>query len=289
MKVTGFTIIKDALKFDYPVVEAINSILPLCDDFIVAVGKSSDNTTQLIQNIGSSKIRIVNTEWDHTVRSGGNVLAVETNKALAEIPVDSDWVFYIQGDEVLHEKYHDELRRVLLLYKDDKKVDGLLFSYLHFYGSFDYVGSSSKWYDYEIRIIKNNKNIYSYRDAQGFRKGNNVKLNVKQVDACIYHYGWVKAPEVMQQKLISMNKHWHDDEWINEHVAGAVDFDYSSIDELQRFSGTHPEVMATRIMEKNWKFDYDISHNKFSFKETIKKILRKYFGWDVGYKNYKIL
>src|SRR5690606_2696723 len=155
MKVTGFTFVKNALVYDYPVVEAIQSILPICDDFVVAVGKSDDDTLELIQSIDPSKIRIIETEWDESLREGGRVLAVETNKAFAEVAADADWAFYIQGDEVVHEKYLPVITDAMKRYKDDKQVDGLLFKYLHFYGSYDYVGASANWYNHEIRIIKN--------------------------------------------------------------------------------------------------------------------------------------
>ena len=142
MKVTGFTFIRNAVKYDYPVVEAIKSILPVCNDFVVAVGKSDDNTIDLIQNIDKQKISIIETVWDDSpeMKKGGRVFALETDKAFQAIPADSDWAFYIQGDEVIHEKYLDNIYLSMERFKDDIQVDGLLFNYLHFYGSYDYVG-----------------------------------------------------------------------------------------------------------------------------------------------------
>jgi len=204
MKVTGFTFIRNAIKLDYPVAESIRSILPLCDDFVVAVGNSDDSTLDLIRTIDEKKVRIVESVWDESpeMKKGGKILAVETDKAFREVPHDSDWAFYIQGDEVVHEKYLPAIKSAMNKWKDDKAVDGLLFNYLHFYGSYDYVGYSPRWYNHEIRIIRNDKKFYSYRDAQGFRKDDNLKLNVKPVDAYVYHYGWVKEPSVMMKKLI---------------------------------------------------------------------------------------
>ena len=288
MKVSGFSFIKDAIKYDYPIVEAINSVLPICDEFVIAVGKSSDSTLELIKSIPSEKIRIIETEWDEANREGGRVLAIETNKAFAEVAADSDWAFYVQGDEAIHEQYLDEVHNAMLKYKDDGRVDGLLFNYLHFYGSYDYVGSSSKWYNREIRVIRNDKSIYSYRDAQGFRIGENKKLNVKPINAYMYHYGWVKDPRVMQQKQENFNKYWHDDQWMDENIAKVEEFDYANIDQLQHFTGTHPKVMQKRIATKNWKFDFDLSMNKTSRKEKIKRFLSK-LGIETGYRNYKII
>ncbi len=170
MKVSGFTIIRNAIKNDYPVVEAITSVLPICDEFVVAVGKSEDATYDLIKNIPSSKIRIIETVWDDTLREGGRTFALETDKAFEATSPDAVWCFYIQADEVLHEKYHDTVRDAMIRFKEDKLVDGLLFNYKHFYGSYDYVGESWQWYRREIRVIRNNRNIFSYKDAQGFRK-----------------------------------------------------------------------------------------------------------------------
>jgi hypothetical protein len=289
MKVSGFTFIRNAIKYDYPVVEAITSILPLCDEFIVAVGKSEDNTLQLIKDINSPKIKIIETVWDDTLRKGGQVLADETNKALKAISPDSTWAFYIQADECIHEKYLPAIKEAMLKWKDDKTVEGLLFNYLHFYGSYDFVGDSRRWYRKEIRIIRNDKNISSYRDAQGFRK-NGEKLKVKQVDAFIYHYGWVKPPKMQQAKLEVFNRLWHDEEWMKKNIKNADEFDYSGIDSLVRFNDVHPSVMQQRIKNKNWQFNFDPTQKKISFKSRVLMFVERATGWRVGeYKNYKII
>jgi glycosyltransferase involved in cell wall biosynthesis len=182
MKVSGFTFVKNAVKFSFPVVESITSILPICDEFIVSVGDSDDGTLELIQSINSPKIKIIRSVWDNSLREGGKVLAVETNKAFDAVLPDSDWAFYIQADEVVHEKYHAEIKAQMQRWKDNPEVEGLLFKYLHFYGTYDFLGDSRKWYRNEIRIIRNDKTIRSYKDAQGFRKSDQ-KLKVKPMDA----------------------------------------------------------------------------------------------------------
>ncbi|MDX2195476.1 MAG: glycosyltransferase family 2 protein [Cytophagales bacterium] len=290
MKVSGFTFIRNAIIYDYPIVEAIQSIMPLCDEVVVAVGKSDDNTRELIENINSSKIKIIDTVWDDTLRSGGSVLAVETDKALKAVSSHSDWCVYIQGDEVLHEKYINTVTNAMNKYANDSNIDGLLFKYLHFYGSYDYVGASPRWYPYEIRVVKNNPAIHSYKDAMGFRKNGNTKLNVKLIDAYIYHYGWVKMPAAMQKKQENFNKYWHQDDWVDKNVAKTPQFEYDkNIDSLTPFQDTHPQVMLQRIAQKNWHFDHDISMNKFTPKEIIKIWLKRYTGIEIGYKNYIIV
>ncbi|HLP73139.1 MAG TPA: hypothetical protein VK155_09570 [Bacteroidales bacterium] len=290
MRVSGFTFIRNAIKLDYPVVESIKSILPVCDEFVVAVGNSSDDTLNLIRNIGDKRIRIIETVWDESpeMKTGGRVLALETDKAFKAISPESDWAFYIQGDEVIHEKYLDRIREAMIQWKDDEKVDGLLFNYLHFYGSYNYTGSSPRWYNHEIRIIRNRNNFYSYRDAQGFRKDDNKKLNVKPVDAYVYHYGWVKEPSVMMKKLINASSFYDGLKWL-KRAGNEEYYDYSTVDSLSYFENTHPQVMHEHIARKNWDFDYDISFNRLSFRYRAKIFLRKYLGINSFYENYNLI
>ncbi|HEX9509779.1 MAG TPA: glycosyltransferase family 2 protein, partial [Puia sp.] len=205
MRVAGFLFIRNAIKYDYPVKEALLSLLPLCDEVIVCIGNSEDDTEQLIQSIQSPKIRIYHSVWDDTLLEGGKVLAIETDKAFDHVSAAADWCIYLQGDELIHEDDYASIRENMARYKDDPQVEGFLFKYRHFYGSYDYLGDSRRWYSHEIRIIRNDKNIRSYRDAQGFRK-NGQKLQVKPLDAYIYHYGWVRHPSQQLQKHLNFEK-----------------------------------------------------------------------------------
>lgn len=288
MFVSGFTIIRNAVKLDYTIVQAITSILPICDEMVVALGNSDDTTRELLESIGSDKLRIIDTVWDDTMREGGKVLAVETNKALDAVSDKADWCFYIQADECVHEKYLPAIKEAMEKYKDDKRVEGLLFNYEHFYGSYDYVGDYKRWYRREIRIVRNDKRIRSYQDAQGFRIDGR-KLNVKLINAYIYHYGWVRHPKYMQEKDRTLSQYWHSDEYLEKHKS-AEEFDYSGVDSLAKFTGTHPKVMQERIDKINWTFEHDISKKNLKFKYRILYWIEKKFGWRIGeYKNYKII
>lgn len=290
MKVVGFTFIRNAVKYDYPVAEAVRSILPLCDEMIVNLGNSQDNTADLIEGIDSQKIKVYHSVWDESLMQGGRVLAVETDKAYSHIPDDADWCFYIQADEVIHEKYYTAIRSAMEKYKDDRRVEGLLFKYKHFYGSYDYVGDTRKWYDHEIRIIRKDPQIASYRDAQGFRK-NGRKLRVKEIDAWVYHYGWVKHPELQLQKILGFEKLYDGHAMASRISREATrQFDYSGIDSLTRFTGTHPSAMHERILRQNWSFEHDISRKNFTLKGRILHWLEKLTGKRLfDYRNYKII
>ena len=290
MNVSGFTIIRNGEKFDYPFTESIRSVLPLCDVMVVAVGNSEDRTREIIEKIDSPKIKIIDTVWDDTLREGGRVLAVETDKAKAALPANTDWGIYIQADEVLHEQDYPAIRKAMEQNLDDKRVDGLLFDHLNFYGSFDYIADSRKWSYKQIRIIRNDSSITSFRDAISFMK-NGKRLNVKKIDAAVYHYGWVRRPDAMQQKLETFNKMWHDDQWMEQNFEKTDTFDYANIDSLAHFEGSHPAVMLARIARMNWHFSFDPTQGiKLSPRLRLLNWLEKKYGIEIGkFKTYRII
>ena len=291
MKVAGFTFVRNALLYDYPVVEAITSILPICDYFVVAVGRSDDDTLALVRSIGDPKIHIIESVWDDSLREGGRVLAFETDKAFQAIPAEFDWCFYIQGDECVHETDLPVIRACMQQYLQGTKTEGLLFHYRHFYGSYDFVGMSRRWYRREVRIVRNDKNIFSYRDAQGFRKkdgSSGKKLKVKLIPAHIHHYGWVRHPGVQQQKQRSFKRLWLSDDGVKKQVGGADAFHYDGAEPLQRYEGTHPKVMLPRIQAQNWQFDTNPANMQWPLKDRISNWVEKLTGWRPGeYRNYE--
>lgn len=285
IKVCGFTFVKNAVKLDFPLVESINSALPLCDKFIVVLGDCLDGTRELIERIGSSKVVIIDSVWDETQKKGGRVYAVETDKAFQAIGPEFNWCLYLQADEILHEQDYPVITEAISKWHKHDDVDGFLFNYHHFYGSYDYVGASRKWYRKEIRIIRNDKSIYSYRDAQGFRKKGR-KLSVIPVDAAIYHYGWVRPPEFMQRKCDEVKQYYSGETPENR----VYEFDYEqSFDALAHFTGTHPEVMKDRIAEKNWQIKVDTSKIRMKLKYKLLFYFEKATGIRLfEYKNYLI-
>ena len=289
MKVSGFTFIRNAVTNDYPVKAAIESILPICDDFYVAMGLPDDGTKNLIESINSPKIKLFTTTWDESLRTGGRVFARETDKAMDAIPPDTDWAFYIQGDECVHEKYLPVIYEAMERYLHDPLVEGLLFKYLHFYGSYDYVGSSRGWYRNEIRVVRNNKAIRSYRDAQGFRI-NDRKLRVKQIDAYIYHYGWAQSSKGLANKVHNFSTFYSGEQAVK--TAPKAEFDYSNSARMLKFSGDHPAVIRERAANSAATFSPEEfkGMEKLSLRRRLLQKLEDMTGYRLGeYKNYRII
>jgi hypothetical protein len=297
MKVSGYSYVRNGLKYDYPFVQAIRSILPLCDEFIMVVGDSEDGTREAIEAIGDQRIKIVDTVWDEQMRTAGRVFALQANTGLDH--VTGDWAFHIQADEVLHEDDIPCVRAAMEKYDDDPKVEGFLLRFINFFGDYRHYGPSRRYHQCEIRITRNDPHVRSYRDSQGFRifehperqweeKGR--KLHVIPLQARIFHYSHVKNPALQIKKRAEFVRRYHPDEVVQEWLRTNQGFDYQDYDYLKVFEGEHPAVMKKIIEAQDWKFRYDPSRNDMSPKEKLMRALE----WLTGkqffiYKNYKIL
>ena len=290
MKISGFTIIKNAVIMDYPIVEAIQSILPVVDEMVVLIGDGEDDTEALIRSIGSDKVKIHHSVWNPGLRSGGVVLAEETDKAFKLIDPEADWAFYIQADEVVHENGHAAILEACRKYKDDRRVDVLVFPYKNFYATYDYVGDSRRWISMEGRVIRNDKTISSYRDAQGFRRNGRKLQGILVPEVTVFHYSWVKSPEQMGTKHKYISRYWFDDEGLKQHQIQEL-FDYiGDYDSVERFTGKHPAVMEKRIAEKNWQIELDTTVKRFSTKDRILYWIEKKIGKRLfEFRNFRLL
>ena len=262
MKVSGFTIARNAILYGYPIAESLRSLLPLVDELVVAVGDSDDNTWELVSGIGDRKIKAFRTVWDMTKREGGAVLAEQTNIALAECT--GEWAVYLQSDEILDDAEIPIVRRRL---EDHLKqaTEGLSFSYVHFYGSYATVQDNwCIWYRREVRAVRTGKGIVSVGDAAGFKikDGGRLRRLIRaDAGAHVYHYGWVRPPGVMVEKRRHAQRLYYDDAKMADiPVADRVDPQqpFYHLGHLRLFHGSHPSVMQHLVAEQEWTFESGI-------------------------------
>lgn len=301
IKISGFAMVRNADKYYFPIKESIESILPIVDEFIVALGNCDrdDRTEEIIKSIGSDKIKIFHRTWDESLFIDGLIFQVETNFALSQCT--GDWCFYLQADEVVHEKDLVTIQEMCQKYIDKPEVEGFLFKYKHFWGDYDHILNFHSWYKNEIRIIRNNINISSYKDAQSFRL-NKRKLNVKKINAEIYHYGWVRPPQLMIKKKKEQNTMHHGVE--NTEQTNEKDeplFDYGALGNIPLYNGSHPSVMQERINSISWKKNLNytreakLNRGKTNHERTkyiiISWIENKLLGGKqlFGYSNWNVL
>jgi len=234
-KISGFTIVRNAIRLDFPVEASIRSILPICDEVVVNVGRSEDETLELVRSISDPKLRIMETEWDMSRRN--SVLGLETQRAMQACR--NPWGVYIQADEVLHERGSQELASCIQRYDSDPQVEGLLVRYIHFYGGFETVATHRRWYRREVRALRlaPELDIRPYQGAQGFRVGPaNRKIRARLTEAEMFHYGWARPSRALKEKreLGRTLYPWRDASESRPLLAW--------IPGIRRFTGTHPAV-----------------------------------------------
>lgn len=297
MKISGFTILRHGTKFDYPFLESLRSLLPLVDELVVNVGLGEDDTLDRLiafaESEGRGKVVLFESDWpldDPEKRRGGQILAEQTNLALERCT--GDWCVYLQADEVLHENDLPEIRRAMATNLENPEIDGLLFRYVHFYGSFDVVRNSRSAYRREVRIIRRGTGARSVGDAQSFRLPHGEKPRVALLTASIYHYGWVRPPEVMKEKTFFMDTLYHGGERTgSDGTATGDNYRYKKIWGLYPFRGTHPSVMHARIAAKKWTWDLTRSPLEWTLGDA-KKIALDLFERATGvrlfeYRSYR--
>lgn len=313
MKISGFTLANDKLEhLYYPFVESIQSILPIVDEFVVALDDKVGNVRAQILAIGSDKIKIIDTTWDTEKYKDGTILAQQTD--IAKQHCSGDWLFYIQSDEVLHEKYLPIIKKRCEELLHDDEIEGLLFDYKHFYGDYDHYLQSHGIYPREIRVIKNIPDIHSWTDAQSFRripnfdyvnyrqKKDTFKLKVAKVNATMYHYGWTRPPNLMQNKRKNLHTAFKGEQKVTKMFEKASDtFDYGALGNLYKYKETHPKVLLERIKEFDWadQLNYTKKHqlNRPLHKhEKLKNIILSKIENNLlggrtifGYSNWKLL
>ena len=254
MIVSGFTFVRNVLKLDYPFLESIKSILPIVDEMVINVGDSEDATLDLVRSIKDPKIKIIESIWDMSLRKDGLIYAQQTNIALANCRKDADWAFYLQADEILHEKDYEGFLTSMRTHKDNRRILGLMSRYKHFVGDFN---SLDPWaYRRAMRIVRPGGSVISVGDAVGFARasdtlylGKNERDLWEYTPGHIYHYGWVKSPALLREKVRTQV------EWYWEGTPNPTDSQVLSLKEfmperyyiLKDFKGTHPKVMEERI------------------------------------------
>jgi glycosyltransferase involved in cell wall biosynthesis len=234
---SGFTIVRNAVGLDYPIVPAIQSILPLCDEVVVNVGRSDDGTRDLVAAVGDPRVRILDTVWDFG--RGSETLSIETNRAMAACR--GSWGVYIQADEVLHESGAAILRDAVRACDGEARVEGLLVDYLHFYGDFDTLATNRHWYRREVRVVRLGRDIHSFHDAQGFRAGpERRRVRARATGARMFHYGWARAPQSLRAKLAASREIFTTEPARHAARRERAQLEWTPL--LRRFTGAHPRA-----------------------------------------------
>jgi hypothetical protein len=285
MKVSAFTFIKNGQILGYPFLQSIQSIIPIVDEFIINVGKSDDNTLELVKSISSPKIRIIESEWNDSMQHSGYVYGQQ--KMIAQFNCSGDWAFYVECDEVYHEDDLKQITKSMNIHLHDPNVEALVFDFIHFYGNSNSVLNSPGWYRSEARIIKNSVRSYApdglfWVVLESNRKGRYPKA--KHTGVNCYHYGWVRSEDQMNLKSEKGQKYWG---------SAPVKIKYNQMDQtiIQEFHGSHPKIIQDWLPKDVGLYMVDSSYKVTSKqkKHRFMMKLEKFFGLELSKKHYKLV
>jgi glycosyltransferase involved in cell wall biosynthesis len=246
--VSGFSIVRNAVRFDYPVLESLRSLLPLVDELVVAVGRSDDGTLEAVRSLDDPRLVVIETVWDDSRRQGGRVLAEQTNLALSRC--NHPWAFYLQADEVVHEDDYERIRAALARHGTSPDADALSFRFIHFEGTYAYVNPLR--YRRQCRLVRNDGRLESVGDAAGFGRRDGRPVRRHSSGARIFHYGWARAPGALREKTLAFEKLWHDDAWIAARLGDVPAEALGDVDLAFRWRGRHPAAMRERVGAMSW-------------------------------------
>src|SRR5208337_1500004 len=121
MKVSGFTFLRNGQRLGYPFVASIRSLLPLVDEFVIALGPCADDTEKMVREIADSKIRIIPTQWNERLQPDYSVkgFVYGQQKSIALFNCTVDWAFYLEADEVVHEQDLPKIRAAMERHVND--------------------------------------------------------------------------------------------------------------------------------------------------------------------------
>jgi glycosyltransferase involved in cell wall biosynthesis len=284
--ISGFTFIRNGVELGFPFEQSIRSLLPLVDEFVIAVGASRDDTLARIQALGDPKLKILQTAWNERMADRGFVYAQQ--KMIAQYACTGDWAFYLEGDELVHEAELDRIRASVERHHANPEVEALVFDYYHFYGAPSFLATSPAWYRRECRLIRNTIRSYA-PDGQYWlvtsRHRSPRYPRAALADAHIYHYGHVRKRSYMQHKLDQTSKYWG---------KSAPEANYGRIDPraISPFTGTHPAVIQDWLAsEAEHSFAPDPAHvlTRRERKHRVSMQLERWFGWDMSHKHYRLV
>jgi len=289
MKISGFTFLRNGQLLGYPFVESIRSILPIVDEFVVALGPCEDQTEKMIAGIGDSKIRVIRTAWNERIRNDLKLqgFIYGQQKSIALFNCTGDWAFYLEGDEVVHETELDKIRNAMEVHLNNPAVEAMVFDYLHFYGNRNTYAWSPRWYRTAPRIIRNTIPVWGPKGLffvvmDTHKKGRYPRA--AHTGATIYHYGWLKSEEQLALKKQNNSKYWTD-------KANSVN--YADIDPrvLRPFRGTHPKAVQNWLPPADGVFQANPEHRLSSRERKHRLImnLERWLGWQYGKRHYTLV
>lgn len=280
-KISGYVTVRNVVEMNYPIESCINSLIPVCDEIIVADSSdNTDGTSDTVQRLAreNDKIKIfqVDVPW-----SDPNFGVYDGEmKAIARSQCSGDLLIQIDADEVLEDAYAQKLEKLIAsgVFESNPIV---ALPVVEYWGSKDKVRidvNPWKW-----RVSVNNPNI-THGIPMDLRKEINGYLYSKPgSDGCDYvhvdtgerlPFANFISQEINQLRMSAITNPQHValyEQWFNTTVE-----EFPTVYHFSWWSITEKIKKFTKFWNKSW----------LSLYGEDKKISE---GWNPFFPEYKFL
>lgn len=196
--ISGYTVIRNAIKGDYCIKECIESLLPVCDEVVVGEASSNDGTSEMLTEWASkeSKLRIVHQDWVQPV-DDPKWFVKWINKTRAELKYPMQLM--LDADEVLDSASYSIL-------KDAQVGQCFWFSRLNFWKDARTLIAHGETCGHAVArfgpssLFMPSDEIY----GDGFHEGAEPEIRQRATyhdSLRIFHYGFLRNRQGMSEKM----------------------------------------------------------------------------------------
>jgi len=252
MKLAGTTFVRNAIQFDYNIIETITCLLECCDRVFVVDAGSDDGTTELIEAIDNPNLVLIKRtkeEWDAQQGTGQTKLCYFTDIAIeAAMSEGFEYHIYIQADEILHESSYPEIRKAIAT-----GAEAFLTTRVNLWqDAYHQLNVPQERKPCSTEIIRLAKTIYrSHGDAESLAVPYAESYHLKGIE--IWHYGFIRKKEVMKDKIINMQCNVFEMQDYDKKLNDCDVFDstlWFNDDDLELINKPHPKIMKEWVKSR---------------------------------------
>lgn len=242
----GTQFVIDGLKYDYCFAESIRSLQEFCNEVVVIDAGSKDGTVEVLKTLENEKTKIIyldREEWDSL--HGWAKLNHFSNKAISELT--TEWNFYQQSDEVVHESCYKDIRQAI----EQPGIEAFLVTRINLWSTpfqmLNVTGNRNPCSTQVIRLAKSNymtggdaESIYATPSAAYV---NNIRL---------YHFGFVRDKNIHADKIRNMQSKVFE-VGVDSKLEGMTMFDptkWFTEDDLMPIPEPLPAIMQKWAMDR---------------------------------------
>jgi glycosyltransferase involved in cell wall biosynthesis len=246
------------------------SVQKICDEIIVVDTGSTDRSIEIAEAFGAY---VIQAKWKDDFALIRNI---------AQAPAKSDWVIWLDGDEVLNDSGAKKIKSQLL---QDTSADFFLLPRVNYWHSLKKVFA---YPDSQYKLYRNNINAkWKGKLHEKIFDENNPhhKRRLKHTDVHTFHYAYIKSKDEIKHKMqlyIGIENPDMDKRQIEKCSTEHSFFYDKDPPEVQEYHGVHPEIfnrIAVTNSEIKWidgptivKFKKIIPTANVNFAEKVEKI-----------------